>query len=871
MDDKNYLGLGVIFRAVDDGFTKNIDKATKKAKKAQKILNDVGSVKIPDTTPKFSMSKERKQPYSYPIEGFKGKVPRGAPKASDLEKPLAQQKALSALIKNNITGAFSLGKALAIFANPFEKLLSGTGKVSDLAVQLDKVQTKMGIVYGAEQAKKFNAELINSVRNFGMTADQVGDVANKLNQWGVPIERSNKLLPTMSKLIGVMGMDAGTVADMFGTTTQRLGMSVEGSKQLVEEMYSLGRAQGFVDFLEDLPGVVQSVYASFNKLGMYNTKAAKATVQQTMALSAMYRKMGIDQKAAVEAAKKVQQAATQMTTDIRRMQVGLDPENFEGMIDVASEMSRVAGMGFEDTLDLMKKGPEEVQKKMMDISKSLSGDDLFRFSEVMRKQFGDEFAMALRDPNAAKAAKEAGKVVGKSGKEASKQMEDAVSVQSETFENQQKLLETNIQLVQALGELSGKAGIIAGWQAQIQGLQKMQDALLPFTELFAKLQAAGFSAFFPLAGVLGGVIKSLEVLGSLIGYMPRIFSKMWDSLKVLTKVFTDFGTGIVNTAKSIGSKFLKLGNVFKIFGKMGAKALGPIGAAFGFIQDGMDAVKEKSFSAKAGTLLFGKNPEKDIKSASIAAGLQAAKWAAVGATVGSFIPGLGTLVGGLVGAGLGAASSFIKTYWDDIVKSTSGLVKWISDSWTSIWSGIKNTFSSGVDWIKNAFNGTVDVLGKLFKSIGSLAGNVWDGLKSGFSSAIDWIKSTFMSAVKWIGDVLKSIPGISTLMNKASGMFSSNQPSTAITPIQAQEEAPKISRVASYEPKFKEKDTGNTLDDVVKALVDLRDMIRSLSTEPKPIQVVLEGDAKKLFKVVQNESGNRVSVAGLSNALGGAY
>jgi hypothetical protein len=898
MDDKNYLGLGVIFRAVDDGYTKSIDKSVKKAQNAQKILDKVGSVKAPES-PQYGMPQGKSfdvDPKSFSmdiggvtdshkivVKSFKkvaiekdklidnfGLYQKTLNNTGKSSKPVEKSSrtmmsilgSMGGILKQNAVRFGNLGKAALLFADPLNKVMSGSGKVSELAKQLDLVQTKMAVVFGPEQAKAFNKELINAVRNYGVTAEQVEAIAKGLNQWGVPIERSNKLMPTMAKMVGIMGMDAGTVADMFGATTQRLGMSVQGAQDLTAEIFAAGQEHGLMDMLENMPGFVETVTESFNRMGKYNTGAATATVKQMANLTIMYNKMGISQKQAAEGAKKVQMGVSSIITDIKRMQVGLDPKDMEGMINVAAELSRTSGMGFEETMALMEQGPEAVQKKMLEISKNLSTDDRFRLGEIMGEKFGDEFALGLKSDKAKDAMESVMAVKTPKGDKATESLDRAMTMQSKTFTMQEKLLQQNQDLVKALGELQAKQGIISGWQAQIQGLQGMQDALNPLMALLARFESAGLSGFFEVVGYIGGGIKALKILGETIGGIIPMFKGLWTTVKGVGESMMQFFSGITRSGKIFGKI---LSSSFGGIAKVASKLLGPLGAVLGFVFDGMDAVKEKSLGGGIATLMFGKSPEKNIKDVGMAVAGQAMKWGGIGATIGTFIfPGIGSAIGAGIGAALGGIAALIKTYWGQISEAFSWMGNKVSEIWSASWDGIKTGWKGVKEWFSGIF-------GSLSGSMGNVFANVWDGLKSGFVTAIDFIKNIFNNAVKWIGSMLGSIPGFSTLIEKVGGMFSSSNaaPKADVRTAQAQEDAPKLSRVANYEPRFKEKDSGNTLDDVVKSIIDLRNMIQSTSSNPVPVNVILDGDAKKFLRIVKAESGNRVSVAGMSNALGG--
>jgi hypothetical protein len=576
----------------------------------------------------------------------------------------------------------------------------------------------------------------------------------------------------------------------------------------------------------------------------------------------MYNKMGISQKQAAEGAKKVQMGVSSIITDIKRMQVGLDPKDMEGMINVAAELSRTSGMGFEETMALMEKGPKAVQEKMLEISKNLSTEDRFRLGEIMGEKFGDEFALGLKSDQAKAAMEGVMAVKVPKGDKAAESLDRAITMQSKTFTMQEKLLQQNQELVKALGELQAKQSIIAGWEAQIKGIQKMQDFLNPLMDVLARIESAGASGILSWIGYLGGAVKAFKILGETIAGIIPMFKSLWETLKGVGQNLSKFFSGISRSGKIFGKV---LSSSFGGVAKMASKLLGPLGALLGFVFDGMDAIKEKSIGGGIATLLFGKSPEKNIKDVGMAVAGQAMKWGGIGATIGTFIfPGIGSAIGAGIGAALGGIAALIKTYWGQISEAFSWMGNKVSEIWSASWNGLKEGWKATKDWFSGIF-------GSLSGSMGNVFANIWDGLKSGFVTAIDFIKSVFNKAIQWIKDTLGSIPGFSTLIEKVGGMFSSSNaaPKADVRTVQAQEDAPKLSRVANYEPKFKEKDSGNTLDDVVKSIVDLRNLIQSTSSNPVPVNVILDGDAKKFLRIVKAESGNRVSVAGMSNALGG--
>ena len=864
-------------------------------------------------------------------------------------------------IKNATTKtvAFAKSAALAV-ANLFKSVINalpsvsealiGLGKVGDLAKTLDTLSAQMSIVIDPAKVKEFDGGIQDMIRNFGVSGDEAKIVATEMNQFGVSVDKSVKMMPLMGKLIGIMGMDATQVARMFGQTSARLAIMPDKMNELVAEVYSLGKAQGFVNFLEDLPEVVDGVVDSFNRLGIMNAKVGKSAIQSTMALSAMYRKMGVDQKAAISAAKKVQEVTSQMAADVKRMQVGLDPENFDQMVDVAAELSRVTGKGANEAFNMVMQGalnPQKFQEQLMKITKGMNPQDLFRFSEVMRKSFGNEFANALQNPDMKKAAAEAAKL-GKTavkGSDAVGQMEDAMKKQKDTFAAQEKITAANKELLEAMAQLAAKGGIMSSWISQTDELISLQESVAK-QDVFGKaltlaeaMKAGGASAVaFQLGadglgaalaklgtdlqqinkgteslGVLGTALSSLGgVLGGLLsGFVGPLAKAIWGGIKS----FKDW----MFTGDKVTGELSKIG-------KMMQSLKGWFGSLFGSIKSGIGSVFEWIFS-KLGS------------------------------------------IGGAIKAGVGSLVEVVSSVFSGISKFLSPLIEGVEFmfKWFLKIAGvvglIVETFKVAWDIGKilqdvmylispKAYDGMINFIDKIVNAIADMFGQsstlmtILDKITSAFDYVVDKIQKAIGMLPSWMGgdeakkpepkkfpeqyvkpDAGKPQLDVNSVMTKQSPFtmvapkvpeqkgfskdvekslldmtkkqapFMMVQPKPDVkpktdkpasqgyeplaphgadlvvsSPLMNQPEAPKLSGIANYKPTLKQKDKGNTLDDVVTALTDLRDLMKAGfgDMSEKAVNVFLQGDAKKFFTAYSQEGKNAMGLAGHGNAVTGS-
>lgn len=857
---------------------------------------------------------------------------------------------------------FDFGKTVIANMPSVTDGLLGKGEVSELASKLDFLKTKMSLVMSPEQANKFNSTLIGVMRTTGVTAEQAETLANSMNRFGVSVDDSAKMMPFLGKLVGRMGMDAGQAAEMGGLLNRSLGLTGKNAEKLVTDFYAMGKAHGFVDFLEDLPAITKDVAASFNKLGILNDKTSEKAIKSTGSLTAMYRKMGVEQKAAVAAATKMQGVLSDMTLDIDKLSVGLEPENFDAMIDVAGEISRLTGKSADEAFKMIQEGalkPAEFQKQMMDIAdKTTNPQDLKRFGLILRKTMSDEAANLITNKDLrAKAnaedieAQEKLKKM-KKGKGSSALEKDAETM-GNTFDVSQKLLKTNHELANAMGEMAGKDAILQSWNKQMSTWQDIQDHILKqdfagkmFT-LSKTIEAGGAAAgaYFEgltkvgdgLASVgvyakaaeealrsLGGLFAGLQGFGSILG---GLFLGLLPSIGKFVASFLPIG-GILNFFKGgkgdTGGFFKGIGEKLSSFGKGFGNMLSSAWEGIsGFVSKAVGGVADMASKAwssissmastvtgklsdmasagvsKVGDFVTGVGAKlKDISTSALSkVGDKFTDLA--GKASGAFEKMSGSLAGkaGLVGAAALAGVAIGNLISDLIADKTKGTTKEGFQGDVIERAMFRVAKALNLDVVKE--NGPIingkkmsyeDIQKESAKPVKYAPFKTQPKAENATPENSEKKKNIKLSAQEQLqkvgGEVFDLKMATGQAQNQYEGLKQAGAAADKIAEAKAnfdnmnkqyfmkqdelkklqtqaapapQQGAPNAARNPTANPTVA-KEKGNTLDDVVKTLNELKESfigeVRSVGN--RPVNVALLGDAKKFFKAINAENMNNI-------------
>lgn len=406
-----------------------------------------------------------------------------------------------------------------------------------------------------------------------------------------------------------------------------------------------------------------------------------------------------------------------------------------------------------------------------DFFNKLSGAGNKSYEDVFKKTTGeinnsaaaaDSFNNRLGE--GADAANELGDGIDGAGKKAKKASKSLLA-----FDEVFRLNEPDSS---AAGSGGLGAGLMEGLEGLMGGLNSLGDALIP--------KIPDFSDFIKdyTDGLFGGLKDTiLSSFSNMVG-TNTILGAITGILKTLVKMFPiAFGKTVADMLKSIkaGSFAGFFKNIASVFTADGLKALakgGLIGAAIGFVVDGIAA------------MLWRVLAEKFNLSA------RSTGNAMVGQTIGSV---LGTIIGGLMGGPAGAligsaigtfAGGFIGLFWEKIkefltpaaaaitdftINTAKLLGGWFIDTLDRLSGWIWETTDLFAGWLGETLGGffkwvadTValftdweninsDTIGRWWNETTNSLSTWWENTLAGFDV---WYRDTVAGLVVWIGDTL---------------------------------------------------------------------------------------------------------------------
>lgn len=108
-------------------------------------------------------------------------------------------------------------------------------------------------------------------------------------------------------------------------------------------------------------------------------------------------------------------------------------------------------------------------------------------------------------------------------------------------------------------------------------------------------------------------------------------------------------------------------------------------------------------------------------------------------------------------AGVVAIVAYLAQNWEKIKEVAVKVGSWINDNvfkpignfFVNLWNGIKNVFSTAINFVKDTFLNVVNWINtKVIQPIGKLFSGLWEGVKNTFSSAWNWILNAFSKGGK---------------------------------------------------------------------------------------------------------------------------
>ena len=301
----------------------------------------------------------------------------------------------------------------------------------------------------------------------------------------------------------------------------------------------------------------------------------------------------------------------------------------------------------------------------------------------------------------------------------------------------------------------------------------------------------GISIFGKTATTIGGIAKSFQELGGVIGIFTKVFPSLATGIKIIVslgkastyvRIFQSamFGIGkAVVSVIAVGSKvfdiFMKIGNAFKILaGLITANPLtiiiASIAAVVGvliyfFTQTKTGRALWQSFitwlsGAWQGLVGIATTVWNTISNAVIACvnGIKAAwtgistffisLWTSIttnASIVWNSLVTIVTTVVNLIQAAWSGFSAFMGSLWDGIVAVASGvwngLVAVISGAWNTIVSVINGAISIVRSVISSGFNGAKAIVQGAMNAMRSVISSIWNAIKGVFRAGVNFIRS----------------------------------------------------------------------------------------------------------------------------------
>lgn len=234
----------------------------------------------------------------------------------------------------------------------------------------------------------------------------------------------------------------------------------------------------------------------------------------------------------------------------------------------------------------------------------------------------------------------------------------------------------------------------------------------------------GISIFGKTATTIGGIAKSFQELGGVIGIFTKVFPSLATGIKIIVSLgkastyVRIFQSAMFGIGKAVVSVIAVGSKVFDIFMKMG-RALKAVGVAL-----------------KALGALMTNNPF----------GIMIAAIAAV----------VGVLIYFFTQTKTGRA------LWQSFITWLSGVWQSLVGIATTVWNGISNTITTCVNIVKAAWQGIVEFFTTLWTGIVNIATTIWNGLITVFTTIVTVIETVWQGISTFFTTLWTNIVTIAT-------------------------------------------------------------------------------------------------------------
>lgn len=261
----------------------------------------------------------------------------------------------------------------------------------------------------------------------------------------------------------------------------------------------------------------------------------------------------------------------------------------------------------------------------------------------------------------------------------------------------------------------------------------------------------GISIFGKTATTIGGIAKSFQELGGVIGIFTKVFPSLATGIKIIVslgkastyvRIFQSamFGIGkAVVSVIAVGSKvfdiFMKIGNAFKILA--GLITANPFGIMIAAIAAVVGVLIYFFTQTKTGRALW----------QSFTTWLSGAWQSLVGIAI---------TVWNTISNAVIACVNGIKAAWTGISTFFIGLWTSITTNASIVWNSLVTIVTTVVNLIQAAWSGFSAFMGSLWDGIVAVASGVWNGLVAVISGAWNTIVSVINGAISIVRSVISS-------------------------------------------------------------------------------------------------------------------
>lgn len=301
----------------------------------------------------------------------------------------------------------------------------------------------------------------------------------------------------------------------------------------------------------------------------------------------------------------------------------------------------------------------------------------------------------------------------------------------------------------------------------------------------------GISVFGKTATTIGGIAKSFQELGGVIGIFTKVFPSLATGIKIIVslgkastyvRIFQSamFGIGkAVVSVIAVGSKvfdiFIKIGNAFKILA--GLITANPLTIIIASIAAVVGALIYFFTQTKKGRALWQSfvNWLSGVWQGLV--GIATTVWNAIGNAVTTCVNTVKSVWQGIVGFFIGLWSGIVTiatTIWNGLVTVFTTIVTVIETVWqgistffttlwtnivtiaTTIWNMIVVVVTTVVTTVQAVWSGFSAFMDSLWNGIVAVASDVWNGLVAVISGAWNAIVSVINGAISIVRSVISS-------------------------------------------------------------------------------------------------------------------